>query len=342
MLHHPSERYPHRPRLSKPSCLIACLTLCLLLPTACGQSESSSATKSKAKGKSVSAPYELLVVCNKEWLGTSAADPFNTLLHTEVPALPQSEPLFRLTTINPSAFSKSFQFYANILRADISSHYETASCQWSKDTYCSPQLIATLTAPTQAAFDSLLQRYGESILQAFVDQELQQEEARLKRKHSQQALRGAKDMFGITIYAPAEIDALKTGDHFFWASSNNTEENYYNLVLYSYPLPIGDWQRHRDEAMRPYITGQTPGSYMSLDTTLLISRSVEVHGREVLEVRGLWQMEHAAMGGPFISHTYADTLHQRVLVAEAFVFAPGKDKRTYMRRLEAALRTIQP
>lgn len=316
------------------------LLLTLLIICACSQPTSNTPTEKK-KGKSISAPYELLVVCDKEWLNTAAAEPFNELLHTEVPALPQSEPLMRTTTINANALSGTFLYYANILQAHISSKYTQAECHLTRNVYCQPQLIATLTAPSQQQFDSLLQQHGEAILQAFVEQELQAEILRLKRQHSQQLSRAANEQFGIQIYAPKEIDAVKRADNFLWASSDNTEENYYNIVIYSYPLPVGDFATHRHDALAANITAPTPGSYMSLDSTLLIRRDITIDGQPVSEVRGLWQMEHAAMGGPFISHTYTDSIHQRVLVAEAFVFAPGKDKRTFMRRLEAALRTIK-
>ena len=328
----------------------------LFLLASCTSSTTDADSTSKKKGKSISAPYELLVVCNKEWLGTAAAEPFNELLRTEVPALPQSEPLLRTTIINPSAFSGTFRFYANILRADISSSYSAAECRFARNVHCQPQLIATLTAPNQQAFDSLLLLRGETILQAFVEQELQAEAQRLRRQYSRQLRSAASEQFGIDIYAPKEIDAVKripsptsegaTKGGFLWASSEGTEENYYNIVVYTYPLSPGEggidaFIAHRHEALAPNITAPTPGSYMSLDTTLLIQREVEVGGERVSEVRGLWQMEHAAMGGPFISHTYTDSLRHRALVAEAFVFAPGKDKRTFMRRLEAALRTIK-
>lgn len=333
----------------------------LFILLACTSPTPDTATPRKTKGKSISAPYELLVVCNKEWLSTTAAEPFNDLLRTEVPALPQSEPLMRTTTINPTAFSGTFLYYANVLQVDISRSYTDSECHFARNVYCQPQLIATLTAPTQQAFDSLLQQSGEAILQAFVEQELQAEAQRLTRQHSQQLRRAANQQFGIDIYAPKEIDAVKSispanrGEaegNFLWASSNNMEENFYNIVIYSYPLTteegyansgqsIDDFITHRHEALAPNITAPTEGSYMSLDTTLLLQRELVVDGHRVSEVRGLWQMEHAPMGGPFISHTYTDSVQQRAIVAEAFVFAPGKDKRTFMWRLEAALRTIK-
>ena len=46
------------------------------------------------------------------------------------------------------------------------------------------------------------------------------------------------------------------------------------------------------------------------------------------------------MGGPFVAHAIADSIHKRIVVAEAFVYAPEQLKRNIMRQLEAALYTF--
>jgi hypothetical protein len=47
------------------------------------------------------------------------------------------------------------------------------------------------------------------------------------------------------------------------------------------------------------------------------------------------------MGGPFVSHSRVDEVNGRVVVAEAFIYAPESLKRDLMRRMEAALYTLQ-
>ena len=58
-------------------------------------------------------------------------------------------------------------------------------------------------------------------------------------------------------------------------------------------------------------------------------------------VRGLWRMEGDMMGGPFVSHAQLDEARQRVIVVEGFVYAPETDKRNFLRRIEAALFTLE-
>ena len=62
----------------------------------------------------------------------------------------------------------------------------------------------------------------------------------------------------------------------------------------------------------------------------------------VFEARGLWDMRHDAMGGPFVSYVMKDSANNRILVSEGFIFAPQKNKRAMIRELEAALQTITP
>jgi hypothetical protein len=52
-------------------------------------------------------------------------------------------------------------------------------------------------------------------------------------------------------------------------------------------------------------------------------------------------MENDAMGGPFVAHSVVDTINNRVIVVEGFVYAPEKMKRSMIRRLEAALYTLK-
>ncbi len=58
-------------------------------------------------------------------------------------------------------------------------------------------------------------------------------------------------------------------------------------------------------------------------------------------MRGLWKMQGDMMGGPFVSHIRLDEANNRVVVAEAFVYAPETSKRNYIRRMEASLFTLR-
>jgi hypothetical protein len=69
-------------------------------------------------------------------------------------------------------------------------------------------------------------------------------------------------------------------------------------------------------------------------------RPISVKGSYAYETRGLWYMENDGMGGPFVSHSRVDTVNNKVIVVEGFVFAPEKMKRGLIRRVEGALYTL--
>lgn len=325
--------------------LFCVLTVGMLLLFACdGGTKKQDGT---AKGRSTSQPYELLVVCNKEWLKTDAATALKGIIDADVPCLPQREPQFRTTKIEPSAFTKSFMFYTNILVADINpKKYQKAECGVARDVYARPQLLISLTAPDQASFDELCLNYHDHILNLFNEAELQRQEQFLAKKFSGLVDRQAHSQFGCTLHVPEEINALKTGKDFFWASSEGQTEQYLNVCLYTVPytspqqLTQEAFVQRRDSVMAINIVGEREGQHMGTEPRVIQSRNIIVNGQTVQEVRGLWAMQGDAMGGPYVSLVQIDSARNRLLISEGFVYAPDKKKRDMVRRLEAALRTL--
>ena len=80
--------------------------------------------------------------------------------------------------------------------------------------------------------------------------------------------------------------------------------------------------------------------YMSTAADYVDVKEINVKGEYAFEARGLWEMENDMMGGPFVSHARVDRPNGRVVVVEAFIYAPEKKKRDLMRQMEAALYTL--
>ena len=89
------------------------------------------------------------------------------------------------------------------------------------------------------------------------------------------------------------------------------------------------------------IPGELEGSVMSTNRDFVTVENMQIQGHYVQEARGFWEMTKDVMGGPFVAHSQVDTINNRVIVVEGFVYAPDKMKRTMMRRLEAALYTLK-
>ncbi|MEM8560065.1 MAG: DUF4837 family protein [Bacteroidota bacterium] len=69
--------------------------------------------------------------------------------------------------------------------------------------------------------------------------------------------------------------------------------------------------------------------------------STTINGNAAFEVRGLWRMNLFVQGGPFIAYTFYEPAQERLYVMYGFVLAPGKEKRRFIRQLEAMARTFR-
>ena len=294
-------------------------------------------------GKSQSAPYELLLVANKDWLKTMAGQTLSVVLDSPIEGLPQPETHFRLTTIDPLNFDGTFHFYANVIQVQIGQEYKEAKVTMINDAYCTPQLILNLQAPNDEEFIKLVRDRADLILDIFDQREIERERGLLAKHYSGKVQKEAKRLFGIDFHAPEDISKVKTGKNFLWAS----DENEFQLNVCAYTVSMRDMNvdrfiAMRDSVMLVNIPGDKEGQWMETDSRTVSMKEKEIGDANVPVTifRGLWDMRNDAMGGPFVSYVYTDHTNVRLLVVEGFIFAPQKDKRAFIRELEGSLRTV--
>ena len=294
--------------------------------------------KSAVKGKVQSAPYELLVVANKDWLKTEAGQKLVEIVEAPISGLPQREGNFRVTYVNPEAFKGVFQFYANILVVKVDMKHEESRMTLEKDLYARPQVVEGLYAPTDWAFVRLLEAHKKDILRHFNENEFARERKFLEKNYNGAVMAQVKKQFGVSINVPQDVDDMKIGENFLWASASKKDFQQ-NVCIYTLPWSNNlSFEDVRDSVMKVNIPGDREDQWMETDRrTVMID---DITRTDLLVVRGLWDMRNDAMGGPFVSYCYVDTIRSRFLIVEGFVFAPDKKKRPIIRQLEAALQTV--
>lgn len=319
--------------------LIALITVCLL--AACG-GEKQKADASRAK--TLSAPYDLLVVANKEWMKTPTGTLLAKTVESPIVGLPSPEPCFKMTNVGTNDFSGTFQYYANVIVAEVSPKYRKAEVRVKEDLHAHPQLVYYITAPDNDSFEQLLLRYGADIIAAFNQKELNRERQLLEGKYSARIMQQARKQFGIEIKAPHEIDAIKVGKDFFW-SSTNANPYRMNICIYTLPLRASSLResfiQQRDSIMQINIPGGRDDQWMQTAAQSVMEEQTAMDRKTVPVMRGLWEMRNDAMGGPFVAYLHIDSTSRQILVTEAFMFAPEVKKRPYYRKLEAALMTVR-
>lgn len=317
------------------------LLFAILLATAC--SSEKKAGQHKATAKAQSAPYELLIVADKEWLKTQSGEAFTNAIAPPIEGLPQLEPSFRVMSVNPSAFTGTFRTYSNVVCVEISKKYKEVSTSIAEDVYCTPQAILTITAPdNESLMNYLSSEEMKQIVYFLNGREVERERKILEKHYSNVVNKQAQKLFGAGIKAPQDIDQVKAGKNFLWGSASKQEFRL-NVCIYSLPLKdvtVEDFISARDSVMKVNIPGEREDQWMETDPRTVVADVYNIEGKDVLEVRGLWDMRNDAMGGPFIAYVQADNANNRLLVSEGFVFAPEEKKRPLIRELEAMLQTM--
>ncbi len=292
-------------------------------------------------------PYEMLVVMDDEqWERPLGRAVFN-VLDTDVPGLPQSERSFRITRVAPSGMSSNmFRIMRNIIKVDIQNIYTQPKLKFARDVYAYPQMVMTLQAPDEASLAQYVEDNAQSIIDFFTRAEMNREISNLREEHNLDVSRLAKEILGVDVWVPWEVNKYKKGKDFLWASTNSEKKDM-NIVLYSYPytdantFTLDYFLNKRDSVMKVNIPGGPEGSYMTTQHDYVYVKDATVHGKYAQVARGLWRVQGDRMGGPFVSHSRVDEVNGRVIVAEIFIYAPESLKRDLVRRMEAALYTVQ-
>ena len=279
-------------------------------------------------------PYEMLVVMDDEqWERPLGRAVFN-VLDSDVPGLPQSERSFRITRVAPSGMSSNmFRIMRNILKVDIQNIYTQPKLKFARDVYAYPQMVMTLQASDEASLAKYVEDNAQSIIDFFTRAEMNREINNLREEHNPEVSRLAKEIIGVDVWVPWELNKFKKGKDFLWASTNTGKKDM-SIVLYSYPytdentFTLEYFLDKRDSVMKANIPGGPEGSYMATQRDFVYVEDATVHGKYAQVARGLWRVKGDRMGGPFVSHSRVDEVNGRV--AQARSHAPHGGSPLYL------------
>lgn len=291
------------------------------------------------------ATNEVLVLMeDAEWEGTAGRALFD-VLNSNARALPQPEPNFRILQLVPENFTSTFKMARNIIIPEISNIYSYPRLAADIDKYAMGQVIMNIYAPDEESFAEFVTENRETIVDYFVQKELERTAQWLKNEAPNPQAR-VKQVFGINIHFPRGLTSVSEHENFYWAT-NNAPRSRRDVVIYQFPYTTeAVFEKDSLIAIRDEVLGKhIEGSFGSEMTTAAGSyppdyRKMEVEGLFRAELRGLWEMTTDMMGGPFVMHAFVNENTGMVVVVETFVYAPESNKRNLMRNMEATLYTI--
>jgi len=308
--------------------VVRCVMLCLAVAIMVGCSRKELTPKGSGR------PYEVLLVGD-------TADVVGSALTADVEGLPQAEPSFDVSICMQKDLNSITRLARNIVIVQIDSmQKERVKMSYEKNVWARNQMIVRINASSLEALRQEMRSLGPKLRELLTRKEMNVEIALLSRKHNVEATKQIEKMFGVRMLVPSNLRSSKKGEQFLWFS-NNSIGGMKNLCIYCVPIGSKSLAVSRDSVMKRNMQGETDEMYMQTVTESVSERAIREHGKVVIVSRGLWEMHGDAMGGPFVSHAIADSSAQRLIVAEAFVYAPEGQKRNRLHALEASLFTLR-
>lgn len=323
------------------------LLLAVMLLSACVETE----TKKKSTlARSKGLPSELLLLVDKDvWL-TDVQDTLLGIVEGQVPGLMQAEKMFRVTRVFTQDYAPTYSTFHTILKVIVDWTLERPFTAKARDVNARPQIIVVVAAPNIDQLRTYLSLNAQRIQDILAEAQIEFRVPELKKKYSKKVQDDLREVLGMTVCVPENLVATKKGKNFLWGGTNTLQKDQ-NILVYTYPWHGEDvmdadlFVHKRDSVIKLNIPGERTDQWMQTvrekDVPLIISRPRTIGGRQVLEVRGLWEMRNGALGGPFVSMARVDTAAAKVIVAEGWVYSPSTDKRDLLRQMEAALRTLR-
>ncbi len=289
--------------------------------------------------KSGGRPYEVLLVASDR----RCAAVVDSVLTQDMPSLPQREPMFDVSLIDTTRFNQTTRLARCIVIVTVNPAVFTSTrIRYEKNVWARPQLVVYVNTPSASQLSQYMAKAGHRLTSLLTRAEINTAISTLRAGSNRKAESSIRSMFGWDMRIPAEMKAGKTGRNFIWLSDNRPDRMR-NICVYSYSGTTLDAHRAlaaRDSVMRLNIPGELDGMYMQTTPGSVTAGLATEDGRTVMISRGLWEMRNDAMGGPFVSLSTVDSVNSCIIVAEAFVYAPGTNKRNLIRSAEAALYTL--
>jgi len=289
---------------------------------------------------------EVLVVMDQFNWDNSTGELLQDILKEEFPGLPQSEPIFDVIQVTASSFDGVYQFHRSIVLTTVSSGLEP-KIRYRENVWAKPQIMVQIEAPTASALKELISE-NEKQIQSFL---IQYDRNRLMNVYED-----SKDpaiQKEIATHHQVRL-AIPRGYNMDFSKEDYTSVSIESpdlsqvIQVYDYPangpedLNTANIIKKRNQFTQTYVKGPREGSYMVIAGMYApIAYDLKINDMDVIEIRGLWDLENGFMGGPFVSHSVYDASRGRIVTVDGYVYHPNQKKRVKLRQLEAIIYSME-
>lgn len=291
-------------------------------------------------------PGDLLVVINDEYKNSEVGEKVNEILSEEDFGLTQSEAPFSVVLISRNNFTKTFRSFRNILYLEVDKKYTKSQIKYKKDLWAQHQAFASLSVPNSEELLAILEARHDNLIEYFVQSEIERYQQLYRQAKNQIVEQAVYDNLGVYISIPEGYGVNKIADNFMWIS---LESKAHSQGLLIYKRPYTDTAQfnktsllnYRDSVTKAHIPGPTDGSYMTTEYVIPIRQDIGkfVNDDYTVQLRGRWRVENDFMAGPFTSYSFCNPEKNTIVTIEGYVYYPNKEKRNFMRQLQAICRS---
>lgn len=290
-------------------------------------------------------PGEMLLIIDDNKWDSPVGDSLKAIFKEDVFGLPQSEPSYDVIQINNKAFSNLFQTHRNIVRVKISPQIKENSVKMKHDSWSRPQVYFEIKAHNDSAFFAMFEKYKYAIRDSLLISDRKNYMRGFRRFKSDEASRILHTK-GIDLSIPKGFQLREHRKKFLWFMHETTILKQGLLVFFvDYTDTIQLQKKNLINLIDSVLKVNVPGennSYMQLEKTIGAEYTRYLTNNNfTVKLRGLWETEGFAMGGPYVATAIPEVQRNRITILMAFVYAPKLMKRNYMRQTEAILSTIK-
>ena len=234
------------------------------------------------------------------------------------------EPTFKTIHINHFEFKNIFKRNKNILIFGENIKSSIHKNKWAKN-----QLVVFLKENSNKMLSS---ETLDKTLKIFEANEIDLIKNEIRKSSNKQVERDINNNFSVKTFFPNIYSVIENKENFFWASYNppNVEEIQHIMFFVIDSEIVSDTKclNYTDSVMSKNIFGKKDNTYVKIEELYepICENNI---------CKGLWKLENGFMGGPFLLKKYYRD--KKTIISLGLVFAPQKNKRDYMKNLEAIL-----
>ena len=289
---------------------------------------------------------EIVIVIEKQKWESEIGLNFRKIFSAEYIGLPQPEPIFDIVHIPHPAFKNIFKTHRNIIITHISPDIKMPEITLKEDLWAKPQLFINIAAPNDSAFQSILNKNKDKLIDYLLKAERQRIIKNYKKYEEKSISKHLRKNHHLSLNFPKGYTLDKDTNNFVWISHETPDISQGIFVYYYNYVDTNTFSKDyllniRDSILKLYVLGPLPHTYMTTERSYYVYFTEFLFNkRYTAEIRGLWRVEGDFMGGPFISFTTFDKKRNRIITVEGYVYAPKFKKRNYLRQVEGILYTL--